>query len=77
MNLPITIGLFVYFFLFNMVIPAIFSSNVEYQKIITYPTSMRFYSLWTIINFIITMFVLVNYAFGFIKNSIINYWEKR
>ena len=38
---------------------------------------MGIFSLWTIFNFFVTIFVLIVYALGYIKRAVTNYWSKR
>ena len=76
-SINLTMAIFIYFFIFNIIMPAAFRTSSWYETAITFPRGMGLFSLWTIINFIITVFVLVKYGYVFVKRACLTYWNKK
>ena len=76
-SIPLTAALCVYFFFFNMIFPIALNEEKWYDDIITFPSVFGIYTLFVLVNFAITMFVLIKYAIGFITRAAKNYWEYR
>jgi cation transport ATPase len=60
-----------------MILPVLPFDDSWYTDAITFPTALSIYSLSFMINFIVTMFVMVKYARGFIVRAFKNYVEYR
>ena len=58
-----------------MVFPLALDDQEWYDKIITFPSAFGIYTLFVILNFVITLFVIIKYALGFIRRAAVNYWN--
>ena len=76
MNVGLTIGLCLYFLIANMILP-ILPGNGWYDDFVEFPTQLGIYSLSLIANFLVTVFVMVRYARGFILRAFNNYIHYR
>ena len=74
-NVRLTLVLCLYFFIFDMILPAFLMNLSWYDHIMTFPSSFGIYSLFVLVNFSITMFVMVRYAKGFVTRAWRNYWD--
>lgn len=58
-----------------MIFPITLDDQKWYDDIITFPSIFGIYTLFVMLNFAITSFVLVKYALGFITRAAKNYWH--
>lgn len=56
-----------------MILPVIPESDKWYDKTITFPVDLGIYSIAVMFNFVLTLFVLIFYARGFIVRAFKNY----
>jgi hypothetical protein len=70
-----TIGLCIYFLFIVMILPIIPGIDDFMMDILAYPQEWGIYSLSVIVNSMITVYVLIAYARGFIVRAFRNYVE--
>jgi len=75
-NVVLTTALCLYFLIVNMILPII-PDNSWYDDYLQFPVKLGIYSLSLIFNFLVTMFVMVRYARGFIVRAFRNYIHYR